>query len=216
MAATQQTGVVNIRGKEYYTVAKRIDLFRKEYPKHSIETELVESGSMVVMKATIRDDSGNLLSTGYAEEERGSTNINSTSALENAETSAVGRALAFFEFAGTEIASADEVVDAMNQQDKKAVEKAIHDKWFKFTAALIANYVPLMNARDYIAAEDYEAAIEQLDVIGEEDREALNHAFTKGGFWTTQESAIFKTNEYAAAKRNFYQLKEQAKNDTVR
>ena len=45
--------------------------------------------------------------------------INKTSALENAETSAVGRALAFLGFAGTEIASADEVANAIKQQNFK-------------------------------------------------------------------------------------------------
>ena len=101
----QDTGVVNIHGKQYQTVAKRVADFREENPHLTISTELVSADdSVVVMKASILAGEM-LLATGYAEEVRGSSNINRTSALENCETSAVGRALAFFGLAGTEIAS---------------------------------------------------------------------------------------------------------------
>ena len=54
--------------------------------------------------------------TGHAYEKLGATPINSTSALENCETSAIGRALASAGFAGSEFASADELVNALGQQ----------------------------------------------------------------------------------------------------
>ena len=50
-----------------------------------------------------------LLATGYAEEVRAASKINATSALENAETSAIGRCLSALGFGGQEYASADEV-----------------------------------------------------------------------------------------------------------
>ena len=59
------------------------------------------------------------LSTGTAEELRATSRINQTSALENAETSAVGRALAFLGFANNSIASAEEVSLAIEQQDRQ-------------------------------------------------------------------------------------------------
>ena len=59
------------------------------------------------------------LSTGTAEELRATSRINQTSALENAETSAVGRALAFLGFANDSIASAEEVSLAIEQQDRQ-------------------------------------------------------------------------------------------------
>jgi len=52
---------------------------------------------------------------------RGSTTINKTSAMENCETSAVGRALAFAGFGGSEIASANEVEAALAKQN--AIQK---------------------------------------------------------------------------------------------
>lgn len=112
----KDTGIVPIHGKEYKTVALRISEFREKHPDFTIHTELVEANEkLVIMKATI-SAANMVISTGYAEEVRTSSKINSTSALENAETSAVGRALAFFGLAGSEIASADEVVNAIERQ----------------------------------------------------------------------------------------------------
>ena len=66
------------------------------------------------------------VSTGHAEENRKASRINTTSALENAETSAVGRALAFCAFISDGIASAEEVSTAIEQQDKK-IQSALKD-----------------------------------------------------------------------------------------
>ena len=108
---------VNIHGKEYKTVAERIQEFRASWPTYGVITKLIsDDGNLVVMKCTIVSDDAAVISTGYAEEIRGSSMINKTSALENAETSAVGRALAFFGLGGTEIASADEVASAIHAQ----------------------------------------------------------------------------------------------------
>lgn len=122
--ATKDTGIVNIHGKEYQTVAKRVGDFRTAFPFYTLETIIVErNADEVVMRAMISDDQGRLLATGYAEEKRTSSQINRTSALENAETSAIGRALAAFGMGGTEYASADEVANAITQQRAPATEK---------------------------------------------------------------------------------------------
>lgn len=116
--AKKDTGVVQIHGKGYKTVALRVQEFYEQHSDASIVTEIVSADdSRVVMKATIyKGAAGVILSTGHAEEDRNATQINRTSALENAETSAVGRALAFLGLGGTEIASADEVAQAITQQ----------------------------------------------------------------------------------------------------
>ena len=114
----KDTGVVNIHGKEYKTVAKRVDEFRKEHKTDfAIITSLIDRDEQtVVMKAEILDKERNVIATGYAEENRTASQINRTSALENCETSAIGRALANFGLGGGEYASADEVANAINQQ----------------------------------------------------------------------------------------------------
>jgi hypothetical protein len=111
-------GIVNIHGKEYRTVAYRVNAFREVYNDWSILTELVSADDLiVVMKASIVNPEGRVIGTGYAEESRASSQINRTSALENCETSAIGRALAACGFAGTEYASANEVQNAIQQQN---------------------------------------------------------------------------------------------------
>lgn len=111
-------GTVKIHGREYKTVALRVQEFRDKNPEWSIQTELVESGDRVVIKAIISNDRGRVIGTGFAEELRGSTQINKTSALENCETSAIGRALAACGFGGSEYASANEVQNAIAQQSE--------------------------------------------------------------------------------------------------
>jgi hypothetical protein len=128
------SGIVNIRGKEYETVALRVSKFRQAYPQFSLETEIIHRDSeCVVVRAVIKDDAGRVRSTGHAEEYRGSSQINATSATENCETSAIGRALAALGLGGTEFASADEVAHAMTSKPKfnhtarAACEEAVHE-----------------------------------------------------------------------------------------
>jgi hypothetical protein len=111
------TGIVNIRGKEYQTVALRVQKFREAHPNWSLTSEvLFRDADCVVMKSIIADETGRVLATGHAEEYRKASQINGTSALENAETSAHGRSLAALGIGGTEFASANEVQNAIHQQ----------------------------------------------------------------------------------------------------
>lgn len=80
---------------DYVTVNERLDMFRTEHPTWGIETRLTFAGDAILARALITDDAGRLIATGHAEEIRNKTPVNETSAVENAETSAVGRALAF-------------------------------------------------------------------------------------------------------------------------
>ena len=114
-----KTGVVNIRGKEYQTVPLRVQMFRALHPDWTIATELIENTeNRVVFKCVISDEQQRVVATGYSEEFRAASAINKTSALENSETSSVGRALAFLGLAGDgAIASAEEVLNAISQQE---------------------------------------------------------------------------------------------------
>ena len=114
------SGIVNIRGKEYQTVALRVQKFREAHPEWELSTEIIEANEkFVIMQARIYNTDGKCIATGHAEEFRAASQINSTSALENAETSAIGRALADAGWGGTEFASANEVQNAIHQQNKK-------------------------------------------------------------------------------------------------
>lgn len=112
---------VKIHGKDYRTVAERVELFHQNHKQSekSITTEILHNDeSTVMMKTTVTV--GESTYTGHAVEVYNSSMINKTSALENCETSAIGRALASAGLGGTEFASADEVTNAIAQQNKPA------------------------------------------------------------------------------------------------
>ena len=116
MQELQRMTKIDIKGKKYATVASRVEAFRKHFPTATIETVLVhDDENRVIMQAQIRIDD-TLISTGFAEELRGDGWINTTSALENAETSAIGRGLSAAGLMGGEYASSFEVNNAISQQ----------------------------------------------------------------------------------------------------
>jgi hypothetical protein len=82
---------------DYETVEVRLEKFIKDYPNFRIATELESfQSNRYIVKAYLYKDINDGVSwaTGYAEETISERGVNSTSALENCETSAIGRALA--------------------------------------------------------------------------------------------------------------------------
>jgi len=199
------TGIVNIHGKQYKTVALRVLEFREKYPLGSIESAVLSAGELVQVRATIKDEDGRVIATGLAEELRGSTNINKTSALENAETSAVGRALAFFGLGGTEIASADEVANAIAQQ----AEFDLVEKLKRHNAAVREHIVAIYAIKEGLANDDYDAAYGAFSDLTNDTLDDLRIATTKGGIFTTEEGARMKSNEWTKARLKFHGLNEE-------
>ena len=114
---------VDIKGKSYVMVHERIRAFHELYPKGDIVTEIIaDTGSEVTMRATVRPDySIQRVFTGFAHEKNSGGLVNSTSHVENCETSAVGRALGFLGIGvETSIATAEEVDHAIKQQEAPA------------------------------------------------------------------------------------------------
>ena len=116
-------GVTQRGGKKYTEVFVRVEAFRQAFGTDlGIDTSiLVDDGKRVVVKATIISKEGLTVGSGLAEEIRGQGNVNKTSALENAETSAIGRALASLGLHGGSYASANEI--AAVQRKEKALEQ---------------------------------------------------------------------------------------------
>jgi hypothetical protein len=82
---------------DYEPVEVRLEKFIKDYPDFRISTELeVVEASRYIVKAYLFKTSQDSIAwaTGYAEETVSTRGVNQTSALENCETSAIGRALA--------------------------------------------------------------------------------------------------------------------------
>jgi hypothetical protein len=143
-----QGGKANIKGKEYTTVPLRVEVFRsnlddedlksspnvythlkifenrvisKTYLAKNIDIHLDEEGKEIVTMESV-------IAVGTAEELRDSSMINKTSAVENAETSSVGRMLANLGLHGGSYASFEEVETAIEKQnvvqlkDKKPIQ----------------------------------------------------------------------------------------------
>jgi len=109
MSKDLQEKAIDFKGKKYVLVSDRVLYFNEQYPEGSITTELITNDEMVVVKATVKPNEKQTF-TGYSQATWGEGYINKTSALENAETSAVGRALAFMGIGVIEsIASIDEI-----------------------------------------------------------------------------------------------------------
>jgi hypothetical protein len=104
---------IKIGTKNYVLVSDRILSFNETYPEGSITTELLSTpdADMVVIKATVKV--GERTFTGHSQAKWGDGYINKTSAMENCETSAVGRALAMMGIGVLDsVASADEMAKA--------------------------------------------------------------------------------------------------------
>lgn len=110
-------GVKQRGGKMYTQVVHRMEAFRKVFGlSMGVDTKiLVDDGQRVVIKAIITNADGIVIGSGMAEEIRGQGHVNTTSALENCESSAIGRALASIGLAGGEYASANEM-DAVERK----------------------------------------------------------------------------------------------------
>jgi hypothetical protein len=85
----------------YETVETRLAKFWEQYPNGQVFTQIHHyDDNKVVFRAEIYKDISDPrpVATGYAEELRDTSPVNKTSHVENAETSAIGRALANFVF----------------------------------------------------------------------------------------------------------------------
>lgn len=80
---------------DYEEVKDRIPRFWEKHPDGAIVTDLIEHpDAEYIVKATLINGAGQVIATGLAQETVGSSPVNRLSALENCETSAIGRALA--------------------------------------------------------------------------------------------------------------------------
>lgn len=113
---------INIKGKEYITVAERLKAFRSNFKDFRLITEIVEfAPERCIMVAKVIDVNGVEVANGHACETPNKNQINRLSILENCETSAIGRALGNFGIGIDEdICTADEML-LKTAQEKEGV-----------------------------------------------------------------------------------------------
>ena len=123
---------ISIHGKDYATVAPRVAILRRNLGKDlDIKTTLLHHDEKRIVVQADAYIEGLHVASGLAEEFRAASRINQLSALEVAETSAVGRCCAFLAITNDNIASAEEVDQAINVQNK------IVESEKKLTSALV-------------------------------------------------------------------------------
>ena len=120
----------------YETVEVRLEKFIKDFPDFRIDTELESfANDRFIIKAYIYRTFADSVafSTGYAEEKVTDRGVNSTSALENCETSAIGRALANAGYAKGKRPSREEMVKvARVENDAKTPPAQFINTWDEF------------------------------------------------------------------------------------
>ena len=125
---------IDIKGKKYATVDSRVEFFREKFPTWSLETDypvLDLDKGVCVCRAVVKDENGKVVADGYAHEwqSKPGSMVNKTSYIENAQTSAVGRALGFIGIGinGMGIATAEEVKTAIEQQEANDIPQILDD-----------------------------------------------------------------------------------------
>jgi hypothetical protein len=112
--------------QDYETVDERLHKWWEKYPDGRVETELIEaSNTRYIVSAKLYKTEANAkaCATGLASETITEKGVNSTSALENCETSAIGRALANAGFAAKGKRSSREEMAKVNEYEKRLEQR---------------------------------------------------------------------------------------------
>ncbi len=127
--------------QDYETVEERIKRFYADHPTGRIITDLIEhdqgKGIWVCKSYVFRNDSDiDPAATGLAFEIDGQGMANKTSALENAETSSIGRALANMNYSRKKRASLEEVSKVQRATTAKPSIASDDATWLKLLDAV--------------------------------------------------------------------------------
>ena len=182
-------GIIELHGKDYHSVARRVGLFRQreEYTGWSLKTKIVDAmtdENIITMKAIVKDGEGRTRAVGHAKEIQGATGVNSKSHIENCETSAIGRVLACLGLGGTEFASADEIAAALIQQKEQEevgeteyqkAEKEFYElvKYDVKTKECKGTIIDVRKAKEQISKKYSPSVVQNIGVLMEHFEETL-------------------------------------------
>ena len=176
----------------YVPVAERLEKFYQTYPEGRVTTSIVEhslESGFVLMRAEVyrASDDAAPAATGHAFEVRGESYVNKTSYVENAETSAVGRALALLGFEVKRgIASREEIQKTARMRAAGGADAGVSPAAGAAAGSAAAKPTPAPPARD--VGETGAAA----DVDGEilKTAEALGYDAAKVRKWVNQKFKV--------------------------
>ena len=189
-----------IGNNDYVMVFERIKEFRANFPGWSLETEIVsQTDKEIITKTYVKDESGKIHSTGIAKEVQGDGKVNITSHVENCETSSIGRALGIFGIGiDSSLASAEEVVNAINEQN----QVSMYEYAEKQRDVFLRLGEEALSIKNYFIEEEYKRARDLWLSLGEENQEMLWVAPAKGGLFTTEERQYMKTGDFRRGESN--------------
>ena len=164
--ANEAIQTTDIKGKAYAEVNQRIKAFRMVYPEGFINNEMISNENGVcIFKSTVGYETENgirVLGVGHAYEKEGSTFINKTSYIENAETSACGRALGMAGFGiDTSVASAEEVQNAINNQPISKKEQEVLKNMIEAKGYKVEEFIKI--PLDEITPDQYVKACQTIE-----------------------------------------------------
>lgn len=110
--------------EDYEPVEDRLKRFWADHPDWAVLTTLesdVSDIKEVIYKSSLVDEKGHIRATGWAHETQGEGFVNTTSHIENCETSAIGRALANLGYQGSKRPSREEM-EKVERQNKATEE----------------------------------------------------------------------------------------------
>ena len=167
-------GVNQRGGKKYMMVRDRIVLFRETYGlAYGVTTSLLHAcDERVCVQAQVTDGQGRVIGSGLAEEQRGGSGVNKASALENCESSAIGRALASLGLHGGEYPTLDEI--ASDERSRAALDE--REPPAKVAGpAVIYEEIPFNVSADDRVRTDWTAWVDQQVEGFEEHRNVAEH-----------------------------------------
>ncbi|MEK7630355.1 MAG: hypothetical protein AAB432_03225 [Patescibacteria group bacterium] len=200
---------IKIQNKDYVLVADRVIFFNECYPQGCIQTQIISplESERIVVKAVIYPDIENKerFFIGHSQETIGQGYINKTSALENCETSAVGRALAFMGIGVIDsVASVDEINKAAQTPFKAPTMPVGARNWQKGIKPLPPTQKAILNQK--AKKPKIETLKEKLFKAGAKDEAAaLKMILDKSGIVInkitdlTEEKAILILNSIVEA-----------------
>lgn len=160
-AINSRISTMNIKGKDYAEVNQRILAFWELFPNGRISTDVTTTDARCDCVCEVYRDLQDQYpaATGHAFEER-KGQVNSTSYVENCETSAVGRALGMLGIGATKaLASAEEVKAAIEQQEQHQQQpdnymEQVREWWPHFERLFLDRNEALGNLLRNIGAKD--------------------------------------------------------------